>query len=364
MEVSDRQARPQPPSQFAKRLLASWRALQLPIKEGKFVLAVSGGADSCALLMAVAELVAKQKLKAKVVVAHLDHGLRKDSRVDVRFVKALASQLGFDFVTSRVDVARRATEARDNLEQAARQARYEFLGRTAKRLQSNFVLTAHTMDDQAETVLLRLLRGSGADGIAGIEPARRLNPDDEITLARPLLTWARREDTERYCDEKRIAFVSDPMNEDEEFSRVRVRRQLLPLMTSFNSKIVETLARTAELLRGEIQVLDREAATLLQLASVKGKKGETILPSLDVKVLAAAPVATRRRALRQWIELGCGDLRRCQLVHIVAIERLLVGEQGGRVAELPDGLRIIRRQSHIELNLNSARFRRNLGDHS
>jgi len=364
MELSDRQSGRQPLSQFAKRLLSSWRALHLPAKEGTIVLAVSGGADSSALLLAVAELIAKQKLNVKVVIAHLDHGLRKESRRDARFVRDLASKFDFDFVTSRVDMARRAAETGDNLEQAARRARYEFLGRTAKRRKSNFVITAHTLDDQAETVMLRLLRGSGADGIAGIEPTRPLQPNSEITLARPLLSWARREDTERYCREKRLEFLSDPMNEDEDFARVRVRRQLLPLMASFNSKIVETLGRTSELLRGEVHVLDREAAGLLQLALVNGKKGETNLPSLDVKVLAAAPVATRRRALRQWIELGRGDLRRCQLAHIVAIERLLVGEQGGRVAELPDGMRILRRQSRIELKLNSARFRRNSKDQS
>src|SRR4051812_19764157 len=310
MEADDRHSRRQPLSQFAKRLLTSWRALQLPLKEGTVILAVSGGADSSALLIAVAELIAKQKLNVTVVIAHLDHALRKESRRDVSFVRKLASKFGFEFVTSRVDVARRATEAGDNLEQAARRARYEFLRRTATRRKSKFILTAHTMDDQAETILLRLLRGSGADGIAGIEPARPLQPNCEITLARPLLAWARREDTEGYCKENKIEFLSDPMNEDEDFARVRVRRQLLPLMASFNGKIVETLARTSELLRGELQVLDREAASLLQSASVNGKRGETNLASLDVKVLAAAAVSTPRRGRREGGEAGRGAFGR------------------------------------------------------
>jgi tRNA(Ile)-lysidine synthase len=312
------------------------------------------------MILAIDELIRAHKLNVRIVVAHLDHGLRKDSRSDARWVKEFASKLGFESVLSRSDVAKAAKTACDNLEQAARRARYAFLGRTAKKHEAKFILTAHTMDDQAETVLLRLLRGSGSDGMGGIEPLRQLNAKSkaELMLARPLVTWARRSDTESYCRLRGVDYLSDPMNKDEQFARVRVRRQLLPLMESFNARIVEGLSRTAELLRDELDVLTRQADALLVTASIvttKGKhnKSETIPPSLDVRVLANAPVAVRRRALRRWISNGRGDLRRCELAHIQSIERLLRGEQGGRVAELPGGDKVVRRQSRLELLLKT-----------
>lgn len=338
-------------SSFAVRLLASWKALHLPISDASIILGVSGGADSTAMLLAIDELTRANKLSLEIVVAHLDHGMRKESRADARWVKQLATKLGFHSASSRLDVAQRARDTHDNLEQAARRARYEFFARLAKRRKADLILTAHTMDDQAETILLRLLRGSGTDGIAGIEPHRQLDvgSSSKVMLARPLLTWARRSDTEGYCHRREIDCRADSMNKDEQFARVRVRRQLLPLMESFNAKIVEGLVRTAELLRDELDVLTSQATALLRNATVTRNKSETIVPALDVRLLADAPVALRRRALRQWILNGRGDLRRLELVHIQAIEKLLAGQQGGRIAELPGGARVIRKQSRLEL---------------
>ena len=336
-------------SPFAQRLFAAWQDLGIERLDAAIVIAVSGGADSTALLLATEELLAKRRLQVNLVVAHLDHGLRKQSRDDARWVQNLATSLGLETINNRVDVAKRAKMTSDNLEQAARRARYDFLSKAAAKVKAHFVLTAHTMDDQAETVLLRLLRGSGADGIAGIEPVRRLHSRSNVLLVRPLLNWARRADTEDYCCQRMIEYLADPMNKDEQFARVRVRRQLLPLMASFNARIVEALARTSQLLRDELDVLSGQADRLLQQASSSRIKSETNPPPLDVRVLAEAPVAVRRRALRQWISNGRGDLRRCELAHIQGIEKLLVGEQGGRVAELPGGDKIVRNRGRITL---------------
>jgi len=335
-------------SPFARRLLNAWKALAIPLSDATIVIAVSGGADSTALLLATEELITRGRLLVRVVVAHLDHGLRKESKADAKWVESLAGQLGFEFVSRRVDVAKRAKTVRDNLEQVARRARYDFLLAMAEKLSAHSVFTAHTMDDQAETILMRLLRGSGADGIGGIEPARLLDSRRSILLARPLLTWARRSDTETYCRQRNVEYLADAMNKDEQFARVRVRRQLIPLMESFNSKIVEALSRTAELLRDDLEVLGHCGDTLLEQALRSTNKTETKPPSLDVRVLANAPVSVRRRALRQWIANGRGDLRRCELAHIQGIEKLLIGEQGGRIAELPGGDKVVRKGSRLE----------------
>ena len=265
----------------------------------------------------------------------------------------ISHRLGYEVEIAQSNVKKRAKDTADNLEQAARRARYEFLERSALHSNAQLLLTAHTLDDQAETVLLNLLRGSGAEGLSGMEAVRSLNSPSEVLLARPLVTWARRADTEAYCRQRRVRFRVDEMNVDERFSRVRVRRQLLPLMQTFNGRIVEALARTAELLRADAGVLDQQAEALLSLAvgPAQNEKTETAAPLLCVEVLARAPVATRRRALRKWISRGRGDLRRFELIHIIGIEKLLAGSRGGRIAELPGGATVRRKRGWLELLL-------------
>lgn len=315
------------------------------------IVAVSGGADSTALLLGLDELVKSGKLSISIVVAHLDHGLRAASRDDAAWVVALAKQLGYPSVKRRADVRKRAMQSGDNLEQAARRARYEFLKETAKKEHSQLILTAHTLDDQAETVLMRLLRGSAAEGLGGIDAIHPLEARSSIQLARPLVSWARRSDAESFCVERRVEYRYDEMNQDETFSRIRVRKHLLPLMQSFNNKIVEALGRTATLLREDAGALSDEAGKLLVLASERpgDKSAETKSNLLNVSILVQAPPAVRRRALRLWIEREQGHLRRLEMVHLLAIDQLLVGSRGRRVAQLPNGGSVSRKRGWLEL---------------
>jgi len=338
-------------NQFARLLLNEWRRLRLPTSGETIVVAVSGGADSTALLLALEELKTTNKIYTNICVAHLDHKLRKSSTRDAKWVANLATELGFRSVIGRSKVEENARATGDNLEQAARKARYAFLQRTAKRVSAAYVLTAHTMDDQAETVLLRLMRGSAGAGLGGMEAIRPLAENSSIKLVRPLL-WARRADTEDYCRIRRTEFLVDEMNDDQKFARVKVRKQLLPLMQSFNNRIVEAISRTAEQLREDSAVLFNDSGALLQRAAVSNKAdetgNETKTPVLDVKVLAAAPPALRRRALRRWVSEARGSARQLEMVHLSAVEKLLDGVAGGRVVELPSGGRVIRRRNRLE----------------
>ena len=334
--------------QFARKLLAEWKGLKLPITEERVVLGVSGGADSTALLLAFDELVKAGRIESKIIVAHFDHGLRGEAGADdARWVASLAQNLGYEFALGRALTAECETARRDNLEQAARRARYEFLAETARKFGARAMLTAHTLDDQAETVLLRLLRGSGAEGLGGMRPARPLDAGGDVLLIRPLLSWARRSETEGFCGERGVEFRVDEMNRDERFARVRVRRTLLPLLETFNPRVVETLARTADLLREDAAALESEAAELLRGARGDEEEGVASIPSLRVEVLAGASVAVRRRAIRQWINRARGSLRRIELVHVAAVEKLLAGERGGRIAELPGGAFVERRRGWL-----------------
>lgn len=349
-----RETRPKS-STFATKLLAEWRRLELSIGDASVVVAVSGGADSTALLLAMDELSRNNKLHLKIVVAHLDHGLRKESGADARWVRQMTKSLDNapEIVIAKANLKRRTKTtsegATGNLEQEARKARYEFLEQTARRTKARLILTAHTLDDQAETILMRLLRGSAADGLGGIVPLRPLASNSEIQLIRPLVSWAHRAETEHYCVRRNVDYRHDEMNLDESFSRVRVRKQLLPLMKTFNPRIVEALSRTAALLNEDTEALAAAANVLLEAAGRRnGTADETKGRSLNVSVLAQAPSALRRRALREWILRGRGDLRRVEMVHLLGVEALLSGERGGRVAELPGGMAVVRKRGWLE----------------
>jgi tRNA(Ile)-lysidine synthase len=199
-------------------------------------------------------------------------------------------------------------------------------------------------------------------------PVRPLRDgDSSVLLARPLLGWARRAETREYCASRGIAPRVDAMNDDERFARVRVRRQLMPLLETFNPRAVETITRAAGLLREDAEALEAEASKLLCEATDEGARRRVVggegqvacegrvdaerefehegrcASPLRVEVLSSAPAAVRRRALRLWLAQGRGDLRRVELAHVVALEKLLAGERGGRVAELPGGARVERR---------------------
>jgi tRNA(Ile)-lysidine synthase len=209
------------------------------------------------------------------------------------------------------------------------------------------VLTAHTQEDQAETLLLALLRGSGSRGLGAMRERRVFDEREggDLLLVRPLLDWARRAETLEYCALRGVSVRADEMNEDEQFARVRVRRQLLPLLETFNPRAVETLARTAHLLGAEADALEHLAAKLLEEASRSYESGALKnAPPLCVAVLREADGAVLSYALRVWIKGGRGNLRRIEAAHVAAVATLLVGARGGRVAELLGGARVERRR--------------------
>ena len=343
--------------------MREWRLLGLPFADAGVVVAVSGGGDSVALLLALDELMKSNKLDLRITVAHLNHKLRgKTSDADARWVKSLAKQLGYAAMVGASNVQKRAVTSSDNLEQAARRARYEFLQRAADTKKASVVVTAHTVDDQAETILLNLLRGSGADGLTAMAAIRSIGPESKILLARPLLGWARRKDTESYCREGAIPFRQDEMNLDESLARVRVRRQLIPLMETFNPRIVDSLTRMGTILRHDSEALSSAAARLLDLSLAKDSRERHPAGSLRIDLLTVAPAALRRRALRLWLGGLRGDLKRLERAHIVAIENLLLSTKSGRVIELPDNSRVARKSGRLHYyqqnSPNQARTRR------
>jgi len=285
------------------------------------------------LLLAIDDLRKREKLDLRIVAAHFDHKLRPDSHTDRDFVDDFAKSHHFEL--SHGEWKR---EAGGNLEQSAREARYQFLRATADSIGAAHVLTAHTMNDQAETFLMNMIRGAGPDGLSGMRPRRALaiaTPHDEeepflpfeepeIAVVRPLLRWAKRRDTENFCLENKLQYCHDPMNENINFRRVWVRKVLIPMLEEANPKIVESLCRTAELLGGETQ--PRPVPEMSHAG-----------PDLDLGHLMTLKKSDLFPVLRDWIKQNRGSLRGIGQKHIESINALIHSRKSGRVAELPGG---------------------------
>ena len=252
-------------------------------RDTRLIAAVSGGSDSVAMLRLLHDLHCQGELRLDAVV-HLNHRIRPDSDADEAFCAAVAAQLGLVFVSSRVDVPARAREARQSLEVAARVARRTFLDNLKQARGADRIATAHTADDQAETLLLRLLRGAGQRGLSAIAPARG-------SRVRPLL-WATRGDLRRELEHRGQLWREDATNSDLMNPRNRVRHELLPyLERHFNPSARRALARLADAARADDALLERAGAMTASAAVRNDPRGV----HLEKAVLDSLPEAIARR---------------------------------------------------------------------
>lgn len=307
-----------------------------PKRGETLVVALSGGADSVALTDALAAL--RRRRGFRLVAAHLDHGLRPGSAEDASFCRKLCKALDVPLRSGRARVRARARREKGGLEQAARRERYLFLRRVKDDEGASLVAVAHTEDDQAETLLLRLLRGAGATGLAGMRPRSG-------DLLRPLLGVSRRR-VLAHLQARGLAWREDPTNADAAFLRNRVRHELLPCLERFNPRIREALARTAGLLAAEASHLGAEADEAL--ARIARRDGGALV--LERLPLAAMGDALARSALRQALRQA-GGLEGVDHGHVERLLRLVRSPApSGRRIELPGGreARFTHRQLRLE----------------
>jgi tRNA(Ile)-lysidine synthase len=289
------------------------------------IVAVSGGIDSMVLLELLNSL---DDYRLELVVAHVNHQLRgAESNRDEEFVRVTAARYGLPCVVERVDVRALARSEKRSLEDAGREARHRFLESVVRKQGAVCAALAHHADDQAETVLLRLLRGSGATGLSGMSPRSGWK-------VRPLLDVTRSEIVE-YAETRQIAFREDRSNTDRRFLRNRVRHELLPLLATYNPLISRTLGATAAILAADDEVLTARAEQRFALLAA-GSEGEIFFP---VAELLHEPDAVRFRLYRRAISELCGDLRSISYRHLQDVDRLLRHEAPSCSVMLPRSLR-------------------------
>ncbi len=272
---------------FEHKLLKHVRQLGLLFPGDRVVVAVSGGPDSVALLQMMSAW--RKHMDLTLAVAHVEHGLREEESLeDATFVEQLAGQLGLPFFLKRLDLKTSLRKRKgESVQAVARERRYAWLQAVAREWGGTKVAVGHTRDDQAETVLLSMLRGAGLAGLSGM-PAQR-----EPCVIRPFLQVSRSEILQ-YLDEKRCEFRVDSTNDSPKYTRNRLRRELIPLLKTFNPNVVSVLSRQAVILREEHEYLDEAAKAALASVEVSRTKACVVWSRSR---LLTFPVSIQRRMI-------------------------------------------------------------------
>jgi tRNA(Ile)-lysidine synthase len=315
------------------RFLDAWAP---DTNSGPLLVGVSGGADSVCLLIALAGLRGTSTLELHA--AHLNHGLRgAESDADAAYVERLCASLAVPLVLDSADVEGYRKRRRLSLEEAGRNARYGFFAATAKRVGARAVALGHTADDQVETVLMHILRGSGLAGLRGMEPVSRwrVRGGEDLVLLRPLLE-TRRSETEEYCEVLKLDPCTDSTNESPEFLRNRLRQELVPLLRGYNPRVDEGILRLAAAAGEADDYLRQEAARAWRRIG-RMESGEALI---DAAGFGRLPPALQVEVLRTALSQLRGDLRGIEATHLQKMVELVAGA-AGRSVDLPGRLSFV-----------------------
>jgi tRNA(Ile)-lysidine synthase len=332
------------------RQLREHESIRPPLTPDDYLLiAVSGGADSLALL----HLFIQQRLyyPERIIVAHLNHGWRETAAAEAEFVAQTAQAWGVPCVVGAVDAPAFAERHSLSLEEASRRLRYDFLRETAVNHKARIILTGHQANDQAETVLHNLLRGSGLTGLRGMLPLRRLSDDPPVWLARPLLQVTRQQ-IDAYCEWKGLTPIADPSNDDVRFLRNRLRAELLPLLRQYNPQVDQHLYQLADVAAAEVDFVE-EAFQSFWREILYAEDKDFIW--LNRRLWQEGHLALRRRALREAATRLAGDQMEIGLAPI-ELARLTAEKMEAGAVSLPGALSMRAESGLIEVRLNNRQY--------
>lgn len=318
-----------------RHVAASARTHHLFAEGDHVLVAVSGGPDSVALLSVLSSLVRLQRLTLSAL--HVNYGLRgEESEEDARFVSRLCAELGVPLTCERVDLSRFPGGRGMSLQARAREARYAALQRTAAALGVSKIALGHTADDQAETMLMWMLRGAGTAGLGGIRPLR------DAVYVRPLLDVGRA-GVLAYLKAKGLSFRTDSSNAKPLYLRNRIRHELLPLLKQFNPAVVDALTRQADILRDEDACLDRLVSDWVMRHAQTAEDRSLAVPRAE---LLALPVALQRRVIRRLMQQAAGGPHGPSFGAAEAVlEKVVRGRSGSSLALR--GARVVREYQHV-----------------
>jgi tRNA(Ile)-lysidine synthase len=337
----------------------------------RICIAISGGADSVALLLTLhaANTTPRESLGVGLSAAHVDHGIRpaEESAADHQFVQALCTRLDIPLHFHRINVPARATQTGETIEEAARAVRYDFFHSLIASGHADSILTAHTLDDQAETVLMKFLRGAWTEGLSAIHPVVTVPGPRPGKILRPFLN-TRRADIETFLQQSNQPWREDSTNTDTTYTRNRVRHELLPQLRAYNPNLNRTLANLAELAREEESRWQTELSRLLPQLILPGKPvrgggrsvsttpGESAL-SIEIDRLRPLDPTLRRRVLRAAARQLGARLSFEETARLLALcgfqHHPTVAPRTGAVLQLANNLRAERSPREIRLSRRS-----------
>ncbi len=332
-------------SQLTQKVINFCQKNSIISKHDGIVVGVSGGPDSVCLLHVLKSLAPQFELS--LTVAHVNHQLRDDAQADEDFVREVADRWGLPIHAQARDVARLAAERKQSLEETARQVRYAFLWQVAEQTKANKIAVGHNADDQAETVLMHFLRGTGLAGLRGMRPvtkmaALRLGEGLSSSTAarpapqliRPLLDTPRSE-IETYCQAYQLQLRRDPSNQDVTLFRNRLRHKLLPLLETYNPNIRQVLQRTAKVVAAEVDYLNRHVEEAWQFTTHATSTGKV---EFDLNNWLSLPPALMRSTLRRAVQMLRRNLRDINFDHIETAIAIIKKGKTGTKATLPNNL--------------------------
>jgi tRNA(Ile)-lysidine synthase len=323
--------------EFEKRIVDFLTSIEFPFSNDKILLAVSGGADSTALLHVFSVLKLQNLFTSDLYCAHINHQLRNDADSDEEFVMSQAEKLNVPITTRRIDVRGFARDNKLSIETAARQLRIEKLVENAKANKCNWIVTGHQKNDNAETIIHRLLRGTGFRGLTGIRPVR--NFDENIVFARPFLCVTR-DEIIQYLQQKNLKWREDYTNKDYSYTRNHIRHRIIPaLQEDCNGSLIELLSKLSISANRFYKSVCVQADNLWQKAAKCGDEKVT----LDLRFFSEQFPPVKLELIRRSLShIGCGEAQLTSS-HYERILNLTKQNSSRKVIQLPDGF-IIRKE--------------------
>ncbi|MFH1665421.1 MAG: tRNA lysidine(34) synthetase TilS [Candidatus Omnitrophota bacterium] len=330
-------------SAFLKRVRDTVKQYDMLDDGDRVLAAVSGGADSVCLLKALLDI--RRSVKIDVIVGNMDHCLRgAESARDSSFVKELCGKLGVGLVYKKIDV-RPPGKKGASLEERAREKRYAFFRESALREGCNVIATGHTMDDQAETVLMRIIYGSSLSGITGIPPVRE---DGEVRIIRPLIRVERREILD-FLEGSGLGYVEDSTNRDVRLKRNSIRREILPFLEKYNPRIKRSLVNISDTLREDLIFLKGE------MSKNTGKYADvpSETPGIKVKDIILQQKTVRKEIFKELFRKAGGDIKGLTYRHWMDLDCFLRTAEKNSSLDLPGGIKAVKDNGRLTFMLKS-----------
>jgi tRNA(Ile)-lysidine synthase len=324
-------------STFIKRIVDTVKHYDMLKSGDRILIGVSGGPDSVCLVKVLAEV--RRKLGVELVVANLDHGIRgKESERDSNFVKSLAREMDLEFVYKKVNLSK-VSKSKNSLEERAREKRYKFFLKEAKKTKCTVIATGHNLDDQAETVLMRVVSGVSFKGLTGIPPVRE---EGSIRIVRPLIRTEKK-DILDFLKKEKIFYVVDSSNLKEDYLRNSIRLKVIPFLEKYNPRIKRSLVNLSDTLREDYTYLDS-----LRPPKEKNIKNEKACTSVLISDIILQPQAVKKDIFKEALKRSGGEVKKLTYRHWMDVDLLLRSGVKGKSLDLPGDIRVTRTQKALE----------------